>query len=147
MGLANLHVFHFESKFFEESVFRLTIQAHSNLSLFFYFLVVTHDSKKVCLSVRLSICNVFFFWSAKKGQKWAKMRSVMTRRAEIRRVTTYFVYTNWFFLMRSIETHMKKKGKNEQKWDQWWRGGQRLDQSGSILCIQTCYDSWNNIPN
>ena len=32
-----------------------------------------------------------------------------------------------------------KKGENEQKWDQWWQGGQRLDESRLISCIQTCF--------
>ena len=44
-------------------------------------------------SVRPSVHNAFF----SIGQKWVEtneMRSVMTRRAEIIRVTTYFVYTN-----------------------------------------------------
>ena len=31
---------------------------------------------------------------------------------------------------------LAKKG---QKWDQWWRGGQRLDESQLILCIRSCF--------
>ena len=72
-------------------------------------LVVTNDSIRGCVrpcvrpSVSLSVCPSIRpsvgntnFWLAKKGQKWAKMRSAMTRRAEIRRVTTYFMNTILF---------------------------------------------------
>ena len=40
--------------------------------------------------------SVTRFLSAKNGWKRLKRRSEMTRRAEIKRVTTYFVYTNLF---------------------------------------------------
>ena len=44
-------------------------------------------------SVRRSVRNAFFS-IGQKGVETNEMRSVMTRRAEIIRVTTYFVYTN-----------------------------------------------------
>ena len=87
----------------------------ANFFILLSFLVVCHDSIRGCVlpsvgpfvgpsvgpSVRRSVTR--FFRSAKNGWKRIKMRSVMTRRAEIIRVTTYFVYTNLFsFTLSSL---------------------------------------------
>ena len=46
-----------------------------------------------------------FFWLSKNAQNWARsdQRSIRTaRRVEIRRVTTYFMYTNLFWNKRKV---------------------------------------------
>ena len=84
-----------------DDCFYLPVSLFCSLCLFVYlFSCYSRLNKSMCRSVDPLVrwlVGTANFWSAKKGRKCAKMRSVTTRRAVIRRVTTYFVYTNLFF--------------------------------------------------
>ena len=72
-----------------------------------HFVHALRDSrfyKSECLSVGPSVLPSRVFWLAKKGQKWAKMRSVMMKRQrldESRRFQVHFFFIRTLFIRTS----------------------------------------------